>query len=170
MDVGNFVLAARGAETLKIPFVVSGGVGNGRQLAAALALGADGVNCGTLFMATQEAPIHDNIKQALVNGDENSTTHIFRSLNNTERVFKNETAMKVREIEAEKPGDFPAISKYVKGENYRKSFQETGNEKDSCWSCGLSMALVHDIPTCEVLLQRMMADCEQVVKSVYAKL
>lgn len=168
-DVGNFVLAPLGAEKLTVPFIVSGGVANGMQLAAAFAMGADGVNAGTLFMCTKEAPIHENIKKALVAGDERSTTHIFRTLNNTERVYKNETAMKVREIESQKPGDFPAIRPYVLGENYRKSFQETGDTTSSCWSCGLSMALIHDIPSCQELLDRMVADAEQAVKRASSK-
>ncbi|CAK8998355.1 NADH:quinone reductase [Durusdinium trenchii] len=168
--VGNWVLAPRGAEQLTIPFVVSGGVGNGLQLAAALALGAEGVNCGTLFMATKEAPIHENIKKALVNGDEYDTTLIFTSLNNTERVFKNSASTKVVEIEKEQPGDFSAIKDYVMGENYRRSFQETGNADDSCWSCGQSLALVHDIPSCEELLKRMVDDAERSIKSMSQRL
>lgn len=107
--------------------LASGGCANGKQLAAALAMGAEGINCGTAFMATEEAPIHANVKKALVDASEKDTTHIFRTLNNTERVFKNAQAMKVREIEFANPGDFSAIAPYVKGELYRKSFQETGD-------------------------------------------
>mmetsp|Transcript_19331 Transcript_19331/g.32376 ORF Transcript_19331/g.32376 Transcript_19331/m.32376 type:complete len:325 (+) Transcript_19331:5468-6442(+) len=169
-DIGAFVLLARGKECLKIPFIASGGVANGMQLAAALALGAEGVNCGTLFMCTKEAPIHQNIKEALVKGDENQTTHIFRSLNNTERVYKNETALKVRELEAEFPGDFQKIRPYVLGENYRKSFQDTGDISSSCWSCGICMGLIHDIPTCKVLLERMVNEAETVIHGLQARL
>jgi len=169
-DIGNYVLAARGREELDVPFVVSGGVSNGFQLAAALALGAEGVNCGTRFMATKEAPIHDNIKQALVKGDENDTTLIFRSLNNTERVFKNTTSAKVVQIEKEKPGDFQAIRPYVRGENYRKSFQETGNTDDSCWSCGTVMGLIHDVPTCKELIERMVSECESAIRGLQSRL
>merc|ERR1712070_1282664 len=104
-DVGNWVLLARAGKVLKIPFVASGGNVTGSQLAAALAMGAEGINMGTAFMATHEAPVHANIKKALVDADERSTTHIFRTVGNTERVYKNSQAMKVREIEAEHPGD-----------------------------------------------------------------
>ena len=122
-DVGNFVLLPVAAKRLKIPFVASGGCADGRQLAAALCLGAQGMNMGTRFMATKEAPIHDNIKQALVKGDENSTTLVLRTLKNTERVYKNPTASKVQELEKAHPGDLSKVLPYIKGENYRKSFQ-----------------------------------------------
>eukprot|EP00591_Stephanopyxis_turris_P012075 CAMPEP_0195524770 /NCGR_PEP_ID=MMETSP0794_2-20130614/24807_1 /TAXON_ID=515487 /ORGANISM="Stephanopyxis turris, Strain CCMP 815" /LENGTH=261 /DNA_ID=CAMNT_0040655061 /DNA_START=71 /DNA_END=853 /DNA_ORIENTATION=- len=105
-DIGNWVLLAKAGRVLTVPFVASGGCATGSQLAAAIALGAEGVNMGTRFMATKEAPIHDNIKQALVDNDERSTTHIFRTLHNTERVFKNAMSQKVRDIEQESPGDF----------------------------------------------------------------
>merc|ERR1719359_1372277 len=91
-DIGNWVLLAKAGKKLPVPFIASGGVGTGTQLAAALAMGACGVNMGTRFMATKEAPIHQNIKQALVKAKVTDTTHIFRSLKNTERVFKNPTA------------------------------------------------------------------------------
>jgi len=168
-DIGNFVLLAKAFLELDIPFLASGGVGTGRQLAAALALGAEGVNMGTRFMATKEAPVHDNIKQALVNGNELSTTLVFRSLNNTERVYKNATSKKVVELEAEKPGDFSVIRPYVKGENYRVSFQESGNSEDSVWSAGIVMGLIDDIPTCKELLDRMVAEAEEVITRLQSR-
>merc|ERR1719199_371044 len=109
-DVGNWVLLPKAARKLKIPFIASGGCADGKQLAAALALGAVGMNMGTRFMATKEAPIHDGIKKALVDASEMDTTHIFRTLNNTERVFKNPQTLQVREIEAKHPGEFKKIS------------------------------------------------------------
>jgi len=163
-DIGNWVLLAQAAQELKIPFVASGGAADGRQLAAALALGAEGINMGTRFMATVEAPIHQNIKDALVKAKVTDTTHVFRTLGNTERVFKNPTALKVREIEAEKPGDFSAIASLVKGDSYRKSFLETGNTEDSVWSCGLSIGLIKDIPTCKDLVERIVAEAEDVIR------
>jgi len=162
-DVGNWVLLAKAGAKLKIPFVASGGCANGRQLAAALAMGAEGVNMGTRFMATVEAPIHQNIKQALVDAGEMDTTHIFRSLGNTERVFKNEKAKIVRDIEHEKPGDFMAIAPHVSGELYRKSFQETGDVQSSVWSCGQSIGLIEDIPTCDELIKNIMSDAEEIL-------
>ena len=103
-DVGNWVLQPVAARKLGIPYVTSGGVGDGKQLAASLALGAEGVNMGTRFMATAEAPIHENIKKALVEGDENSTELVMRSLKNTERVYRNKTSKAVLAIEKEHPG------------------------------------------------------------------
>lgn len=118
-DIGNWVLLAKAARKLSIPFVASGGCGDGKQLAAALALGAEGMNMGTRWMATTEAPLHDNVKQALVEGDENSTVLVMRSMRNTERVYKNKAAMDVLETERQHPGDFSKISHIIKGENYR---------------------------------------------------
>lgn len=114
-DIGNFILQAMGARDLSVPYVTSGGVANGRQLAAALTLGASGVNMGVRFMATKEAPIHDNIKQALVNGTVSDSTLVMRSVKNTERVYKNAVALKVQQLEQQYPGDFSKIHEYVKG-------------------------------------------------------
>ena len=108
-DVGNLVLLAKARTALKIPYVASGGVGTGTQLAACLALGADGVNMGTRFMATKEAPIHDGIKDALVKGNERSTTLVMKSVGNTERVYKNGVAKEVQDIERVNPGKIDAI-------------------------------------------------------------
>merc|ERR1719204_2241600 len=119
---------------------------------------------GTRFMATTEAPIKQGIKDALVKGTERDTTLVMRSLRNTERVFKNDVAMKVRAIEKEKPNNIMAIRKYVRGENYRQSFQETGDAKSSVWSCGLSMALIDDCPTAAELIQNIMNEAETVMK------
>jgi len=164
-DVGNWVLLAQAAKELKVPFVASGGSATGTQLAAALAMGAEGLNMGTRFMATQEAPLHKNIKDALVKAKVTDTTHIFRSLKNTERVFKNSTAKKVQQIEAEKPGDFFAIASLVKGDAYRVSFQETGDIDSSVWSCGQSIGLIDDVPTCEALMNKMVAEAEDIIRT-----
>lgn len=164
-DVGNWVLLAQAAQELQIPFIASGGSATGNQLAAALAMGAQGLNMGTRFMATKEAPIHQKIKDALVKAKVTDTTHIFRTLKNTERVFKNETAAKVRDIEAKNPGNFNAIGHLVKGELYRKSFQETGDETSSVWSCGQSIGLIHDIPTCHDLVERLVVEAEDIIQN-----
>ena len=116
-DVGNFILQPVAARKLGIPYVTSGGVGDGKQLAACLAMGAEGVNMGTRFMATAEAPIHANVKKALVNGDENSTDLVMRSLNNTERVYRNKTSEQVKAIEKEHPGQIDKIYHLVKGDS-----------------------------------------------------
>ena len=163
-DVGNFVLQPIAARKLGIPYVTSGGVGDGKQLAACLAMGAEGVNMGTRFMATAEAPIHDKIKAALVDGDENSTTLVMRSLRNTERVFKNAAASEVLEIEKEHPGDIKKIYHLVSGANYKRSFQETGDVENSVWSCGTVMGLIDGVPTCEMLIEDMVAEAEAIIK------
>ena len=162
-DIPNLVLLPRAAEALRIPFIASGGIGNGAQLAAVLALGAEGINMGTRFMATREAPIKDGIKQALVDGTELSTTHVMRSLKNTERVYKNPTVEEVQRLEAASPGDINAIRHLVRGENYRKSFQETGDPSTSVWSAGLVMGLIHDVPTVKELIDRIVVDAERII-------
>ncbi|KAJ9461561.1 hypothetical protein DIPPA_70187 [Diplonema papillatum] len=169
-DVGNWVLLAKAGKVLKIPFVASGGCGTGAQLAAAIAMGGCGINCGTRFMATKEAPIHDNIKKALIEGDERSTTLVLRTLRNTERVYKNETALKVKSIEEKNPGQIEPIYPYLRGENYRKSFQETGDVKSSVWSCGQVMGLIDDAPTCAVLCKRIADEAEVAIRRTQAAL
>jgi nitronate monooxygenase len=162
-DVGALVLLAKAAERLTVPYIASGGIGNGRQLAACLALGADGVNMGTRFMATKEAPIKDGIKDALVRGDEKSTTLVMQSVGNTERVYRNAVAEEVRAIEKRTPGKIEAIRHLVSGENYRRSFQETGDPNTSVWSAGIVMGLIDDVPTCAELIERMVADAEAII-------
>jgi len=169
-DIGNWVLLAQAARKLSIPFVASGGCSTGRQLAAALALGAEGMNCGTAFMATKEAPIHKKIKQALVEGDENSTTLVMRSLKNTERVYNNKTAQEVRAIEKEKPGQIGAIYHLVRGENYRKSFQETGDSKSSVWSCGMSMFGIDAVLSCKDFIEGVVSEAETVIRCSMSRL
>src|SRR5690606_17017585 len=104
-DIPNFILLPRAAETLTIPFVASGGMANGQSLVAALALGADGINMGTRFVATQEAPVHANVKQAIVDADELQTRLIMRPLRNTERVLKNQAVEQILQLEREKGGE-----------------------------------------------------------------
>ena len=164
-DVGAMVLLAKACKELGVPYIACGGIGTGRQLAAALALGADGVCMGTRFMATREAPIKDGIKNALVAADENQTTLVMTTVNNTERVYKNKVAEEVRAIEKEKPGDFKAIHHLVRGENYRVSFHETGDPESSVWSAGCVMGLIDDIPTCEELIDRIMNEAVDVMTS-----
>merc|ERR1740121_1427407 len=118
---------------------------------------------GTRFMATKEAPIKEGVKNALVKAKVTDTTHIFRTLGNTERVFKNPIVQQVRDIEAKNPGDFSAIAHLVKGDNYRVSFQETGDPTTSCWSCGQSIGLIKDIPSCAELLERLVSEAEEIL-------
>jgi len=162
-DVGNWVLLPKAARKLNIPFIASGGCADGKQLAASLALGAEGMNMGTRFMAVKEAPIKDGIKQALVDADERSTTHVLRSLRNTERVFKNPVVTKVQELEKQFPGDITKIYPLIKGDNYKKSFQVTGNAQDSVWSCGQSIGLIEDVPTCDELIKSIVGEAEAIL-------
>jgi NAD(P)H-dependent flavin oxidoreductase YrpB (nitropropane dioxygenase family) len=163
-DVGNFVLLPVAARKLSVPFVASGGVGDGKQLAAALALGAEGVNMGTRFMATKEAPIHVGIKNALVEGNETSTTLVMRSLKNTERVYKNKQALEVLRIESENPGSFEAIRHLMKGDLYKRSF-DSGDVEGSIWSCGAVMGLIDDIPSCKELIDSMVNEAEAIISA-----
>src|SRR5499427_3525463 len=162
-DVPNFILLPRAAEELTIPFVASGGMADGRSLVAALALGADGMNMGTRFMATKEAPVHDNVKQALVAASELDTRLVMRPLRNTERVLKNAAVarllekekalgpkIKFEDIVPEVAGVYPRIM--------RKGEMDAG-----AWSCGMVAGLIHDIPTVKELIDRTMAEAEAII-------
>ncbi len=161
-DVTNLVLLPAVAARVSIPILASGGIGNGYQMAAAFALGAEGINMGTRFVATQEAPVHENVKQALVDADERQTTLIFRTLNNTARVFNNKIAEQVLSIEAQ-PGDtnFADIQPLVAGTRGRKAVLEEGDINGGVWAAGMVMGLINDIPTCEVLLKRIVAEARE---------
>ncbi len=164
-DVTNLVLLPCAAEKLTIPMLASGGIGNGQQLAAALALGADGINMGTRFVATQEAPVHENVKQAMVDGGERDTALIFRSLNNTARIFKNSIAEQVLAVEAEDgQTDFADIQPLVAGKRGKENVLEGGDIEGGVWTVGMVMGLIHDIPTCEVLLERMVKEAQSTIK------
>lgn len=163
-DIPNMILLPRAAEELKIPFVASGGIGNAQQLVAALALGAEGINMGTRFIATKEAPVHQNVKQALVEATELDTRLIMRPLRNTERVLTNEAVEKMLEVEKEK-GDATTIEDVAEfvGGVYPKIMQE-GTMEAGAWSCGMVAGLIHDIPTCEELVGGMVREAEEIIK------
>jgi nitronate monooxygenase len=163
-DIPNMILLPRAAEELKVPFIASGGMADGRSLAAALALGADGINMGTRFMATQEAPVHENVKQAIVKASELDTRLVMRPLRNTERVMVNAATERLLEKEA-KLGDkiqFEDIFGEVAGV-YPKIMQE-GLVDDGVWSCGMVAGLIHDIPTCHELVERVITEAETIIK------
>jgi nitronate monooxygenase len=162
-DVPNFILLPRAAEELKIPFVASGGMADGRSLVAALALGADGMNMGTRFMATKEAPIHQNVKDALVKATELDTRLIMRPLRNTERVLNNAGVQKILEMEAAKGKDvkFEDIIAQVGGV-YPKIMLE-GDMDAGAFSCGMVAGLIHDIPTVKELIDRIMMQAEDII-------
>ena len=165
-DVPNFILLPRAAEELKIPFVASGGMADGRSLVAALAMGADGMNMGTRFIATKEAPVHENVKQALLEADELSTRLIMRPLRNTERVLVNDAAEKVLAVEKEKGADVTIqdIMNIVTGKQNRKVMQD-GEMDAGVWSCGMVAGLIHDIPTCQELVDRIMSEAENIIRT-----
>ena len=162
-DTPNFVLLPVAAARLKVPMLASGGIGNGRSLVAALALGAEGVNMGTRFMATKEAPIHDNIKQAIVAADERGTAIIMRKARNTRRIFKNKLALEVQAIEQRPESTFEDIMPLISGERNRIVFEQ-GDVDYGTWGSGIVLGLIHDIPTCKELLDRMVAEARQILR------
>jgi nitronate monooxygenase len=164
-DIPNMILLPRAAEELSIPFVASGGMGNGQQLAAALSMGADGINMGTRFIATKEAPVHQNVKEALVAASELDTELIMRPLRNTERVLANDAVQKILEKERAL-GDEIQITDIIDevAGVYPKIMQE-GTMDAGAWSCGMVAGLIHDIPTCKELVERIVSDAEEIIKS-----
>ncbi|MEN9682943.1 MAG: hypothetical protein RLZZ427_694 [Pseudomonadota bacterium] len=161
-DIPGLILIPAAADKVKIPLLASGGFGDGRGLAAALALGAEGINMGTRFCATVEAPIHQNFKQAMVDNDERATALIFRSYRNTARVAKNGIAQAVVAAEAEgKP--FEAVADLVKGVRGREGLT-TGDTEHGIWTAGMIQGLIHDIPTCQELVSRIVGDAEQIIR------
>ena len=162
-DIPGLVLIPCAANVLKIPMIASGGFGDGRGLAAALALGADGINMGTRFVATKEAPVHENVKQRMVEASELDTALIFRTLKNTARVFKNSIAEKVVEIEA-LPGDtdFKDLQPLVAGVKGREVLDK-GDLEYGIWTAGMVVGLIKDIPTCEELLRTIVADAQEII-------
>ena len=163
-DIPNMILLPRAADELKIPFVASGGMADGRSLVAALAMGADGMNMGTRFMATKEAPIHEHVKQAIVDASELDTRLIMRSLRNTECVLDNPAVerllakekslganLKFEDIIPEVAGVYPKIMK-------------DGDMAAGAWSCGMVVGLIDDVPTCKELIDRIMAQAESIIR------
>jgi NADH:quinone reductase (non-electrogenic) len=162
-DVGNWVLLPRAAEELEIPFVASGGCATGSQLVAALAMGAEGINMGTRFIATVEAPVHDNVKKALVAATELDTRLIMRPLRNTERVLNNAAVERLLEKERTL-GDklkFEDIIEEVAGVYPR--IMKNGDMDAGGWSCGMVAGLIHDIPTVQQLIDTIMGDAERII-------
>lgn len=163
-DIPNFILLPRAAEELEVPIVASGGIADGRSLVAALALGADGVNMGTRFMATREAPIHQNVKDALVAASELDTRLVMRPLRNTERVLVNAAvesvllkekalgdAISFEDIAGELAGVYPAV-------------MQQGRVEAGGWSCGMVAGLIHDIPTVKELIDRIMEQANELIE------
>lgn len=160
-DVGGLVLFAVAARKVKIPVIASGGIGDGRTMAAAFALGAEGINMGTRFCVTREAPIHDDIKQALVAATERDTNLIFRTLHNTGRVFKTPVSDAVVATERRPGGcEFKDIQHLVSGQKGRVALESGDMQAGLIWA-GQVVGLIDDVPSCQELIERMVADCRE---------
>ena len=162
-DVPNFILLPRAADELEIPFVASGGVADGRSLVAALSFGAAGINMGTRFIATQEAPVHANVKQALVAATELDTRLVMRPLRNTERVLRNAAVDRLLEKEREL-GDKLRIEDLVEElVGVYPRIMIDGDMDAGAWSCGMVAGLIHDVPTVRELVDRIMSEAKQII-------
>jgi nitronate monooxygenase len=161
-DIPGLVLLPCAADQVTVPMIASGGFGDGRGLVAALALGADGINMGTRFLATREAPVHENVKRALVSADERQTALIYRTLRNTARIFKNGVAERVLEIEGRGGATIEDLAPYVAGSKGRVVFEQ-GDLEHGIWSAGMVAGLIHDIPTVNELVQRIIQDARRII-------
>jgi len=161
-DIGSLVLLPRAVDELDVPVIACGGFSDGRGLVAALALGAEAVSMGTRFLGTQEAPVHDNLKQRLVEASELDTQLIFRPFRNTARVFKNSVALEVAEIEKRPGAEFSDVEELVAGER-GEVVLDTGEMEHGIWWAGVSSGLIYDIPTVAELVSRIVSDAETII-------
>ena len=168
-DVPNMILLPRAADELKIPFVASGGMADARSLVASLAMGAEGMNMGTRFIATKEAPVHENVKQAIVAASELDTRLVMRPLRNTERVLTNVAVERllVKEKELGANVTFADIAEEVAGVYPRIMLE--GEMDAGAWSCGMVAGLIHDIPTCKELIDRIMKEADEIIRGRLAR-
>ena len=162
-DMPNMILLPRAAEELKIPFVASGGMADARSLVAALALGAAGMNMGTRFIATKEAPVHENVKKALVAATELDTRLVMRALRNTERVLKNAGVDRLIDIEREKGKSLKIEDIHAEVAGVYPKVMFDGEMDAGAWSCGMVVGLIKDIPTVKELIDRIMIDAERII-------
>ena len=163
-DIPNMILLPRAADELKIPFVASGGMADARSLVASLAMGASGMNMGTRFIATKEAPVHDNVKHALVKATELDTRLIMRALRNTERVLKISAVERVLEIEHERGRSLKIEDIHDQVAGVYPKVMIDGDMDAGAWSCGMVAGLIQDIPTVKELIDRIMADAERIIR------
>ena len=163
-DIPNMILLPRAADQLSIPFVASGGMADARSLVAALAMGADGINMGTRFIATKEAPVHDHVKKAIVAASELDTRLVMRPLRNTERVLSNAAVEKILKIERERGQqlEYRDVVDLVSG--VYPSIMIEGDIDVGAWSCGMVAGLIHDIPSCRELIDRIMSEAEVLIE------
>lgn len=184
-DITNFILLSRARQSLKVPFIASGGFADGQGLAAALSLGAEGINMGTRFMCTVEAPIHVNIKEEIVKAQETDTQLVLRRWKNTSRLYKNKVTAQAVKVEQESTtGKFEEVAPYVSGKRGREVFingdPEYGVSSQShmleisfwhifqVWTAGQVIGLIHDIPTCDVLVKRIEREAEETLNMASA--
>jgi NADH:quinone reductase (non-electrogenic) len=163
-DMPNMILLPRAADELKIPFVASGGMADARSLVAALAMGAGGINMGTRFIATKEAPVHDNVKKAIVNASELDTRLVMRALRNTERVLKNKGVERLIEKEREKGKALKIDDILDEVAGVYPKVMVDGDMDAGAWSCGMVVGLINDVPTVKELIDRIMADAETIIR------
>jgi len=165
-EVTHWVSQPTAARKLKVPFLVAGATSVGSQLAAALAMGASGVEIGTGFMCTQECPIKQSMKDRIAapETDERSTILLLRSVKNTGRFYKNELTKEVVKIESEAPGDFGKLATLMTGKRNYSSFHESGDPDDSAWTCGMAAGMISTIPTCREFMETMVAEAVQVIQ------
>ncbi len=168
-DIPGLILIPAAADKVSVPMIASGGFGDGRGLAAALALGAEGINMGTRFMCTVEAPIHQRIKEQLVANDERATDLIFRTLHNTARVVRNAVSQEVLAVEKKGGATIDDIRHLVAGTRGRAVYEE-GDPDVGIWSAGMVQGLIHDIPTCAVLVARIVAEAEAIIATRLARM
>lgn len=167
-DITNFILLSRARQSLDIPFIASGGFADGQGLAAALSLGAEGINMGTRFMCTVEAPIHENIKKQIVNAQETDTELVMRRWKNTTRLYKNKVTEAATKIERESTiGKFEEVAPYVSGKRGREVFIN-GDPDYGVWTAGQVIGLIHDIPTCADLVKRIEREAEETLNKASA--
>ena len=169
-DIGLVVLLPATVDAVDVPVIASGGMADGRSLVAALALGADAVNMGTRFLATQEAKIHDNVKKAIVANTERDTILVGRSLRNTARVARNAISEQVAEIQRDTTKTFAEVRELMAGVRGRENVLRDGDLDGGIWTTGQSQALIHDIPTCAEVVKNIMAQADGIIDDRLAKI
>ena len=163
-DIPNFILLPRAADELEIPFVASGGMADARSLVAAMSLGAEGMNMGTRFIATKEAPVHQNVKDAIVNASELDTRLIMRSLTNTERVLNNPAVERLIEKEKELGDELTFMDIHDEVAGVYPKIMHEGDMDVGAWSCGMVAGLINDIPTVKELIDEIMNEAETIIQ------
>jgi NADH:quinone reductase (non-electrogenic) len=163
-DIPGLILIPAAADKVTIPLIASGGFADGRGLVAALALGADAINMGTRFMATVEAPIHENVKRQIVQNDERATDLIYRKFHNTARVAKNAVSQEILAVSAKPESRFEDIAHLASGARGRVNVMQDGDVEGGVWSAGMAQGLIHDIPTVAELVRGIMEEAEKVIE------